>query len=199
MNKCLHPVAVAGLALTLSFPAFAQDNTASEPAQDPAASLDMGTPVQPEIYVRETHDAWEVRCVRGDSSGAEQCQLNQTLTDQNGQAIAEVTMFRLPEASQAAAGAVIAVPLETHLPEGVKIAVDGGSPRGYQFTWCDLRGCYARVGFTEDDINAFKRGSGAAIAIVPEVARDQVVSAPMSLTGFTNAYDSLLVPAAPQQ
>jgi invasion protein IalB len=53
-----------------------------------------------------------------------------------------------------------------------------------------VQGCYARIGFTAEDITRYKAGKEAVISIVPVVAPDQRVSVTMSLRGFTAAFDA---------
>ncbi|MEC7670337.1 MAG: invasion associated locus B family protein, partial [Pseudomonadota bacterium] len=71
------------------------------------------------------------------------------------------------------------------------VQVDGGQAKRYDFAFCAQMGCVARVGFLPQDIASFKAGNVANVTIVPAAAPDQKVTVPMSLTGFTAAYDSL--------
>jgi invasion protein IalB len=52
-------------------------------------------------------------------------------------------------------------------------------------------GCYSRVGFTAADVESFRRGQQAQIAIVPLVAPDQPVTVTLSLIGFSAGYDAV--------
>lgn len=203
MNKNLTFVAafLCGFAALGISPVMAQDTTGEESEESGPTGLDMGTEVGPEdqigqLYVLETHGDWEIRCVRTENAENDPCQMNQTLTDGEGNAVSELSMFALP-ASQApaVAGALIAVPLMTQLTEDVRITVDGGGERRYRFTVCDQEGCYARVGFRSEEIDSFKRGASATLTIVPAIAPDQKVVLDLSLTGFTAAYSALPVPA----
>ena len=81
------------------------------------------------------------------------------------------------------------MPLETLLTQKLTIAVDGGQAKRYDFSFCTQVGCYARVGFTADDVSRFKAGSAAKITIVPALAPDQKVELDMSLSGFTAAFE----------
>lgn len=182
-----------------ALPAAAQDTTEPETTEEPATELglDLGTQTGGEdqigqLYIKETHGDWEIRCVRTETPETDPCQMNQTLVDEEGNAVSEISMFPLPEAqAPAIAGATVAVPLMTLLTEDARIAVDGGNERRYKFTWCDPQGCYARIGFRTEEISAFKAGAGASLTIVPVAAPDQQVALPLSLTGFTAAFDSL--------
>lgn len=207
MKSYFTQFAALGLAAALSTQAFAQETTTEDTAAEAEAAAaaqeaavqeeyPTGTPVAPEVYSREKNGEWDLRCVRAATPEEEPCQLNVTLLNPEGGAVAELTMFRLPEGRQAVAGGLIAVPLGTHLPDGVRISVDGSSPLGYQFTTCDAQGCFARVGFTQDVINRFKNGADAVVTIVPAAAPDQRLDLPLSLTGFTAAYNGIPVPAA---
>lgn len=198
-----HPTKLAALLLlALAAPLAAQEATEDTPeAADPAEGLDMGTPVaegEPavgEAYTRETFGDWSLRCLNA-AEGPDPCQLYQLLNDADGNSVAEISMFPLPEGSRAAAGATIVAPLETLLTEQVVITVDGGTAKTYPFTFCNQGGCVARVGFTTEDIAAFKNGSSATLRIVPAVAPDQVVDLTISLTGFTAGFDFQVEAAA---
>ena len=189
--------------LALATPLAAQEATTegaapATPEQaapaDPAEGLDMGTPLDDgvtavgEAYTRETFDDWTMRCLKA-AEGPDPCQLYQLLFDDQGNAVAEISMFPLPPGSRAAAGATIVAPLETLLTEQVVITVDGGTAKTYPFTFCNAGGCVSRVGFTAEDVAAFKAGSAAMLRIVPAAAPDQVVELKISLKGFTAGFD----------
>ena len=197
---------VAGLSAA---PAFAQDSAQSseQPAEQPAeqsqspvgGALSMGesdadaTPGNPqtETYTKSTHGDWDVQCLRvPEGTNAEDpCQMYQLLKDENGGDVAEVSVFRLQNGGQVVAGGTFVVPLETLLTQKLSISVDGGQAKRYDFSFCTQVGCYARVGFTADDIARFKAGSAATVAIVPALAPDQRVELEMSLSGFTASFD----------
>ncbi|CUH20890.1 Invasion protein B, involved in pathogenesis [Jannaschia seosinensis] len=140
----------------------------------------------PEIYVREEHGDWEVRCLEAPEGQDDPCQLYQRLTDQQGNPTADVNFFDLPDAAgDIVAGATVLTPLQTLLTEQVTLKVDGGQPRRYPFSFCDQSGCYARMGFTQADVDAFKRGAMATLVVVPALAPDQEAVLEMSLSGFT--------------
>ncbi len=203
-------MACLAFALTCALPAAAQDTDAGEAAAEteaPAAEAEAETedrPVPPggelstgqsagsaapgggpEVYVREEHGAWEVRCLRAPEGQEDPCQLYQRLSDQQGNPTADVNFFDLPDGNQIVAGATVLTPLQTLLTAQVTLSVDGGEPRRYPFSFCDQAGCYSRMGFTAEDVAAFRRGAEAQLAIVPALAPDQVAELTMSLAGFT--------------
>lgn len=195
-------------ALAVAGPAFAQTTEQPAPTQDtqpqqeaPAPAdqgLDMGETVtdgpQPgQTYVREVSGDWSLECLKGEE-GEEPCQIFQTMTDGEGNQVANMRIFRLPAGAQAEAGALVAVPLETLLTAQLTITVDGAQPKRYPFSVCDRQGCYARIGLTSEDISSYKRGASATVTLVPFVAPDERVEVKLSLTGFTAGYDKVTVP-----
>jgi invasion protein IalB len=117
--------------------------------------------------------------------------LYQLLEDANNQPIAEFTLLKLPEGSQARGAGTIIVPLETSLQNQLSIQVDDQNGKRYPFAFCNTIGCYARIGLTEEDIDTYKRGGEAVLTIVPMAAPDARVSVTLSLNGFTAAFDQL--------
>ena len=111
------------------------------------------------------------------------------MDDGQGAPVAEFSLFRLPAGGKATAGATVVVPLETALPSQLTLTVDGGKARRYPFAFCNPVGCYVRMGLTEADVAAFKRGKEAVITIVPALAPDQKVELSLSLDGFTASFD----------
>jgi invasion protein IalB len=174
-------------------PDAAQTDISQAPAANPASDLDMGQELdQDPSYIRDQYGDWQLQCFRTEA-GEDPCQMYQLLREDGGNPVAEFSLFKLPDNSQAVAGATIAVPLGTLLPEGLKILVDGGTAKGYNFSFCSMAGCFARVGFTNADIAAFKAGAEATLVIVPAQAPDQTVQIRASLDGFTAAFNEASV------
>jgi invasion protein IalB len=207
MEKCMtlldRPLLLAfGLSLAMAGFGAAQDTTAPEappktvaPADGASGDLSMGTEAEVAdgpgtTYTAATFEKWELRCLRTED-GADPCQLYQLLQDGEGNNVAEVSLFALPPGQQAVAGATIVAPLETLLTEQLTIAVDGAQPKRYPFTWCAPMGCIARVGFTQAEIDGFKKGANATVTIVPVGAPDQRVNLDLSLKGFTAGFEAV--------
>jgi invasion protein IalB len=186
------------LIAALAFAALAGPVHAQE-ATNPAADLDMGQ-VDGEMpagapYIKEQFGDWALRCLNN-PEGDDPCQLYQLLMDGEGNSVAEISMFLLPEGGQAAAGATIMTPLGTLLTEGLMISVDGASPRRYVYTFCNVNGCAARVGFTAEELAHFKGGTSAVVRLVSAANPGQPVMLNMSLKGFTAGIESPLVQGA---
>ena len=143
-------------------------------------------------YVRDVFSEWALRCVRTPEGQKDRCHIYQLLRRENGNPIAEFTLFVAPTGSEAVAGARIVTPLETLLQPGLAIAVDEADAKFYPFDYCDSVGCFARPGFTALDIFALERGLAASIVIRHRAQPNQVIRIPLSLVGFLSAYDALL-------
>ncbi len=181
---------------------MAQENSEAPTEEAPAAQpvVDLGEPVdttrQPgQTYVEKVTGDWERKCIAlPEGQGDDPCQMYQLLKDSTGNAVAEISLGKLPQGAQAVAGATVVVPLETLLTQQLTISVDGTQGRRYPFRFCTQLGCVANIGFTADEIAGFKAGANAMISIVPAAAPDQRVNLTMSLTGFTASFDELAAP-----
>jgi invasion protein IalB len=218
MSKYLTALPLcAALALTAPMMAFAQTATPETAAEEntdqaeeikpqPGTSgnaseieeqLSLGEDTEGEAamgkpYTKKEIGSWEMRCIKTEEE-VDPCQMYQLLADGEGAPVAEVSLFRLPEGGKAKAGATVVVPLETALPAQMTLSVDGGKARRYPYAFCNPVGCYVRMGLTDADIAAFKRGKEAVITIVPALAPDQKVNLALSLDGFTASYDEVSV------
>ena len=197
--------APAGDAAPTDAPATAAPATdtpaADAPATPDAPAADAGatdtaaaTPAGPQVgqpYIRDTFGAWSLRCLKAEAGQADPCQLYQLLKDADGNNVAEVSTFPLPEGQEAAAGATIVVPLETLLTQQLRLTIDSSEPKVYPFTFCNAAGCVARIGFTSAEVTQMKRGNNAVLRMVPAAAPDQEVTLNISLSGFTAGFDSV--------
>ncbi len=184
--------ALAGIIALFGLAAKAQSEDA---ADSPLTGLSTGEIIgedgDGESYVGNTHADWEMVCVRIPDE-EDPCQMYQLLRDAEGNATAEISMFPLPPGQDAVAGATILTPLETLLTAQLVMQIDGGAAKRYPFTFCTAIGCIARVGFTAEEVDAFRGGAEATWTLVPVAAPDQTVELSMSLMGFTAAFEEAL-------
>lgn len=205
-------IVIPALALALGGPVGAQTTEApaetGDAAPSPAGDLALGEPVAGEAgigdpYVGAEFTDWVLRCIRTES-GDDPCQLYQLLQDQEGNSVAEISVFPLPEGQQAEAGVTIITPLETLLTEQVTLRIDDAQAKRYPFTFCAAVGCVSRIGLLGEEVDAFRRGNAAVVRIVPAAAPDQEVVLTVSLRGFTAGFQALVdgvaaAQAAPEQ
>ena len=190
MSKTILRAGVLAIALA-PLGAFAQDSADTTTPDAGDLSLGSTEPQVGETYLAEEFTDWQLRCVKTEN-GQDPCQLYQLLADGDGNSVAEFSIFNLPEGQQAIAGATVVTPLETLLTAQLRIQVDAGQARRYPYSFCSQAGCFARVGFTADEVDAFKAGNAGKVLIVPAAAPDQTVQLTLSLTGFTAGWNALL-------
>ena len=191
MRSIIKSVFLAAL-LCQASAALAQETTAETDAEA-QEDLSLGEPVGPQVgepYIREEFGDWALRCVKAEEGQRDPCNLYQLLVNSDGISVAEFNMFPLPEGQCAVAGATIVVPLETLLTQQLTISFDGQNARRYPFTFCNRAGCVARVGFTQEEVDEFKRGAAATVRLVPAAAPTEEVVLDVSLTGFTAGFTS---------
>ncbi|WIV52176.1 invasion associated locus B family protein [Marivivens sp. LCG002] len=189
MFSMFKTISVVSL-LALSGAAVAQEQTAE---QDAAATAE---PQVGETYVSETSGDWDVRCLKTEE-GTDPCQIYQLLLNDAGNAVAEFTMLPLNEEGPAVAGATMVTPLETYLPAGIAMTIDGGEERRYDFTFCNVQGCVSRMGVTAEDISLMQKGAKATVKLVPAGSETgEPVVLTLSLSGFTAAYEKVVTSSA---
>ena len=210
MADFLKPLGLAAL-LALASPAFAQDAGGdAAPAADgadaaaPAAEAAPEAANAPQTYIDEVFTDWSRECVRRPegSEGDDLCWITQTLADDNGRPFGKFSIRRVPAGSQAVAQADIAVSLELvpYLPAGVTLGVDKGLAREYRYLFCTpATGCLVQPNLSPADIDAFKAGEvlNMGFVIVTRPTELANITSPISLKGFTAAWDSVPVPSAP--
>lgn len=173
-------------------PAPADTTAPAAPADSLTLGQEVGDGGVGSTYSAGTFDDWDQRCARS-GTDADPCQLYQLLKDEAGTAVAEITIFGLPDGAnvEAAAGATFIAPLETLLTAGLTLQIDSGKPKVYPFAFCAQLGCVIRLGFTAAEVEAMKKGNKMAATIVPFVAQDQRVNLNISLKGFTAGYEAV--------
>lgn len=185
MTKKLIPLTLIAL-LAIGTPVLAQSQTGD-------SGLSLGQPVgdEPQLgerYSKEKYGDWDLACIKTELE-TDPCSLLQIMKDEQGTAVAEISLFRLEEGGQAVAGGTVIVPLEALLPAQITVSIDGAPGKRYSYSFCSPLGCVAQIGLTQADIDAFKKGKSATVSLVPAPAPDQVINLTLSLKGFTDGYD----------
>lgn len=193
-----HPALAQQSGTATEEPVKPQTETPAEPAAEgtePSGEeqLDFGRPAGDgpqlgERYSKAKHGDWDLACIKTEAE-TDPCSLLQIINDKDGNPIAEFSLFRISNGTQAVAGATVIVPLETLLPAQLTISVDGDAGKRYNYSFCNPIGCVAQIGLTESDVAAFKRGVKAKISLRPAPAPDQLIELEMSLKGFTAGFE----------
>lgn len=197
LRTVVQGFSLSALLVASALPTLAQE---AAPADDLSMGVEAGA--APAILTAETaqvgqgylatsFELWEQRCEKTED-GKDPCQLFQLLKDTEDNAVAEFSIFPLPAGGKAVAGATVVVPLETLLTEALTIAIDTSPAKVYPFTFCTQIGCVARVGFTAEEIEQFKKGAKATVTLVPAAAPETKVNLDISLKGFTAGFDAVV-------
>jgi invasion protein IalB len=188
------------ITLTVAFPVLAQDagtqtnddtspTAEASPETGDQTSASAGDPAAAEdpVEVRATYSDWDVRCARG----TDNCFMYQLASDEQNNPVAEFSIIRIENETEAKAGVTVLTPLGTLLTNGLVIQIDDGEARRFPFSWCDQAGCFGRLALNQQSINAMKAGALGKITVFSIVAPDQPITLELSLAGFTVAYESL--------
>lgn len=186
MRKLMITAAAIITAATVTT-AQAQDASEDVTQTEAYAELANGS-----FYFKEEHGDWRIRCIKN-TEATDPCQMFQLVRDGEGNAVAQIVVNEITNSDNfAVAGATITVPLETSLTEDFLMQIDDHPPKAYPYAYCSTAGCIVRLGLTPVDLNWLKSGSVAKLATVPYRAPDTRRVLPMSLNGFTAAYDAML-------
>ncbi len=164
---------------------------ADKPAQPDAEAAPVPDGGNPDPSgARESYGAWEVAC----AADGNNCAMAQIGNDAGGTPILEMVVRKLEEPLEVGERTAIAVldvitPLGVVLPEGLSVKIDGGREESAQFQVCTEQGCLVREPIDGDLIARFKRGNNAVVSVI--AANQGEVSASISLSGFTKAFDAL--------
>lgn len=194
LPSCLFAATILFVPAALPVHAQSGNTPASEaaPSATIAPEAPAAEPPPGSSYLAQVHGAWSQLCTVT-PDGSAPCELYQLLKDERGTSVAEITIVDLPpEASTGArtavAGAMLVTPLETYLPAQIRIRVDDGPEAIYRFEYCASVGCVSRIGFTEEELNALRRGRAAIVSIAAAADPSRPVRLEMSLAGFTAGF-----------
>jgi invasion protein IalB len=143
-------------------------------------------------FIKEEHGDWKTVCVTLAEGQAPSCRLFQLLKDENGGAVAEISVIALKDAKQAVAGVNFITPLGTLLTAQASMRIDSGKVKRYPFNWCEQKGCITRFGLTKAELGSLKKGNKAVMTIASAAAPKNPIPLHVSLTGFTAAWTALL-------
>ncbi len=134
----------------------------------------------------EVFSDWRVLCQRSAQNTI--CQMVQSVAaEENGPPV-----FLISVSDNEGAGnhyAVMTVPVGVYLAPGIELYVDGRRPFKVLYEVCDLLGCHAGFRIDGDVLSAFRKGLEVKARVW--TARDKAIDFPVSLHGFTAAYERL--------
>lgn len=158
-----------------------------------AAGLAVTGPAraQDDAAVISTHGDWEIRCA---PAPKELCIMTQSHKDAEGHPIAFVKILKLKDqalkdGTKIPAQMEVVVPLGVLLTGGMSVQIDAKEARTAPYRICSKAGCRIMEPITEAYVDELKGGSGATISF--HTIDGKTLSAPISLKGFTAAFNEL--------
>ena len=172
-------VVLAGLVPAGVFAAAAQE--ATQPADQKQAQPAQQKAQQPRV-------AWVASCTSPGRGQPQECAMEQrAVARENGQVIALVSI-RVPSETRKPV-TMVQLPLNLFLPAGVNVDVDGDMTQNQAFQTCNQQGCF--VGFPISDTLLKQMFTGGKLNITFQYLDKKPVTLPMSLEGFTDAYNRI--------
>ncbi|MBZ0218687.1 MAG: invasion associated locus B family protein [Fimbriimonadaceae bacterium] len=166
----------------LMFGGVLLSGTASAQTNQPAEAAPDAVP----------QSAWVKLCNVDEGTNKEICVVSQELrSSDNGQLVASLSI-RLVEGEKNIL--IAAVPTGVILPPGLRVNVDENPPASAQYTICFPNACVARMELKDEFIALMKKGKNIGIAVID--GSQQTIGFPMTLIGFTAAFDG---PPTPQE
>ena len=135
-----------------------------------------------------TYNSWANQCETDPNSNNKICYSSQTIIVKDKDAeILYIAIGHIPDSDKPLLR--MTTPLGTLLPEGMQIQVDNGEESRLPYVFCNRIGCHIEVGVTEKFLAAIKKGNKLNIKFLDLGGRE--FNVPVSLSGFTKAYNSL--------
>ncbi|MEQ8745362.1 invasion associated locus B family protein [Pyruvatibacter sp.] len=150
-----------------------------------ATAQDAGQEAPLEPTIVEQHGAWVFECTPAE--GTEFCTIQQVLSNADTkEVLLHVTIAYHPRTADLLM--VSMTPLGVELPLGLGMRIDEGQQMAAPYTNCTRPGCRATAPLNDALVSSLKNGNTMTISYG---YRGQRLDAPVSLSGFTAAFDRL--------
>jgi invasion protein IalB len=130
---------------------------------------------------------WTVMCEELPRSKQKICNVFQNVTNDKGKVVLQVAMGYSPVSSDVQA--LVTLPLGVMLQPGIEFKGGKADTIRVPFSLCVQNGCIAIIKMTDAMIQAMKSGSKGSIKFA--ATKKQIIEIPISLSGFTAAFNSL--------
>jgi invasion protein IalB len=152
--------------------------------QAAAPAPQAGAPAQ---QTAQSGPQWIKLCSPDPSTKKNLCLVQHEIVADTGQFIASATFRSVQDDPKMLF--ILGVPPGMMIQPGLRVQVDEGKQSELKFTICFPNTCFADMEATPDFVKSVKAGKQLIIIAVNQGA--QTVSFPISLAGFTKAYDSV--------
>jgi invasion protein IalB len=138
-----------------------------------------------QITVKATHGDWQIQCPENVSDTNPCAMVQELINEQDRRVLSAIVLH--PAGAEPFLRVI--VPLGVLLPGGMTLKIDDVEVGTVGFINCLPDGCMTQVGLTDDVLGQLKQGNQAVIVIFEQT--EQPIQLPLSLAGFTAAYDEL--------
>ena len=153
-----------------------------------ALLLALCTTARAQVVDGQQFRDWTARCETLPDGSKAPCYLVQiVLLKEDNQPLLHMAVRNQSAGEEPAA--FISLPLGVSLPGGLSLMIDESQPLRLRYERCDRNGCHAPLPLDADLVNRLKGGRWARVSFFDTTRRE--VSVPVSLLGFTAAFDSL--------
>ncbi len=130
---------------------------------------------------------WTVICEKLPSSKEKICNIFQNVTNEKKKVVMQIAIGYPPGSNDAQA--LITLPLGVLLQPGIEFK--GGDAKAFRvpFGVCVKNGCVAIAKLSKDVIKLMKSGTKGSVKFA--AAKNKIIAIPVSLSGFTAAFNSL--------
>ena len=141
------------------------------------------------ITAREkNYQDWRLRCERKNDNDPERCFIIQIARTENDKRDVLRIGVRYPEPDKPAM-VFLTLPLGVYLPAGLLLQIDEGETLRIPVEICLPNGCHTRMALEGELLQNLKSGRQAKLAF--RDSRQQQITVPVSLAGFTAAFAAL--------
>lgn len=187
----MRPIRAAAAATLVALQVVgAMATTAVAQSNEPAAGQAQQ---QPATTRREVGD-WTVIC----AAAGKPCAMEQLGKTAQGETALSMQVEKLPQpqtvdGKRVEAVGTFLVPLGVLIQQGLRLRIDNGQTAASPYFLCQQNGCIVRAPMEGSLLEQFRRGSRATLtfAVIGQNGQAREISATISLSGFTRAYNSL--------
>lgn len=193
-SRPLHLIAAVGLAATSIFaslnpveadPVFSTANPLQSQKLIVLAQAKTDEKKKP---AKKKANPWKVQCGTDKKTNKKFCRIQQSLRyKKTGQRLLAVIIQ--PQPIEPNIAILLSLPHGLYLPAGTAYKVDDGKENRLVIETCDVEGCYATGGITEEMAEAMRNGKKLLIGF--QASNKKPITIPVSLAGFTAAFKKI--------
>jgi invasion protein IalB len=150
-----------------------------------AATVAMSAPATAEDAPPASPSKWVKVCEADPATEKQSCTVLQRIVGPTGDLVASVAIRQV--AGDAKVLFTVSMPLGLSIKAGLAVKIDDKKALPLKFGICSRTACYAQGSSDQTLVNALK--AGGTLTVAAKSVSDKAIALPITLTGFTKAYD----------